>query len=123
MVGPVRGRGRRAGRAAFGVLPAAYEAPEDDVQLERVIATLGRSDEYVAKDVQASDVVLQARSELGMLLATYQAQQAAAGKAAAGKAAPGAVDGRVPVASAASSGTVWPRPCSRAADAAGPGSP
>ena len=65
--------------AAFGVQPAAYEPPSEDVQLDRVVKMLDQSDEALGGDAAAvSATVLQARSELGMLLATYQAQQAAA---------------------------------------------
>ncbi|MFJ2298884.1 M15 family metallopeptidase [Oerskovia paurometabola] len=78
--------------AAFGVQPPAYEPPSEDVQLDRVVKMLDRSDEVLGTDAAVSEPVLQARSELGMLLATYQAQQAAAGGGARGSVdAPGPV--------------------------------
>ncbi|WP_336708064.1 M15 family metallopeptidase [Oerskovia sp. USHLN155] len=85
--------------AAFGVQPPAYEPPSEDVQLDRVVKMLDRSDEVIGADAAVSETVLQARSELGMLLATYQAQQAAAGGGprgsvdAPGPVAPGALPG------------------------------
>ncbi|MFF3064640.1 M15 family metallopeptidase [Oerskovia sp. NPDC057915] len=85
--------------AAFGVQPQAYEPPSEDVQLDRVVKMLDRSDEVIGADAAVSETVLQARSELGMLLATYQAQQAAAGGGsrgsvdAPGPVAPGALPG------------------------------
>ncbi|QDW61861.1 M15 family metallopeptidase [Oerskovia sp. KBS0722] len=78
--------------AAFGVQPPAYEPPSEDVQLDRVVKMLDRSDEVIGADAAVSETVLQARSELGMLLATYQAQQAAAGGGSRGSVdAPGPV--------------------------------
>ncbi|MFE4466614.1 hypothetical protein ACFRCR_15995, partial [Oerskovia sp. NPDC056781] len=85
--------------AAFGVQPPAYEPPGEDVQLDRVVKMLDRSDEVIGADAAVSETVLQARSELGMLLATYQAQQAAVGGGARGSVdapgpvAPGALPG------------------------------
>ncbi|MBE7700555.1 D-alanyl-D-alanine carboxypeptidase family protein [Oerskovia sp. Sa1BUA8] len=64
--------------AAFGLRAPAYEPPSEEVQLDRVVRMLDQSDEVLGSDLAVSEVVLQARSELGMLLATYQAQQVVA---------------------------------------------
>jgi hypothetical protein len=115
--------------AAFGVQPPTYEPPSEDVQLDRVVKMLDRSDEVIGADAAVSETVLQARSELGMLLATYQAQQAAAGGGsrgsvdAPGPVAPGTLPDEGPATPPAAPDPLTPTTPDAPGPSSGPGTP